>query len=94
MYISVFYEGKGVGGISNAKGEYQIETHRGWNEITFSSIGYITKVIKIAPGTKVLNVKLKPSDMMLDDSTQYGASPSRNARPGAARAAQRAARDE
>lgn len=67
MYISVFYEGKGVGGISNAKGEYQIETHRGWNEITFSSIGYITKVIKIAPGTKVLNVKLKPSDMMLDE---------------------------
>lgn len=67
MYISVFYQGKGVGGISNAKGEYQIETRKGWNEITFSSVGYITKVVRIAPGTKELNVKLRPSDVLLDE---------------------------
>lgn len=35
MYISVFYEGKGVGGISNANGEYKVETRKGWNELTF-----------------------------------------------------------
>ena len=46
MYISVYYEGKGVGGVSNANGEYQIETRKGWNEVTFSSVGYRTKVIK------------------------------------------------
>lgn len=67
MYISVFYEGKGVGGISNAKGEYQIESRKGWNEITFSAVGYITKVVKITPGTKELNVKMLPSDILLDE---------------------------
>ena len=43
MYITVQYEGKGVGGISNADGEYQVETRKGWDELTFSAIGYITK---------------------------------------------------
>ena len=47
MYISVFYEGKGVGGISNANGEYQVETRKGWNELTFSAVGYITKKVKV-----------------------------------------------
>ena len=49
MYITVQYEGKGVGGISNADGEYQVETRKGWNELTFSAIGYITKKVKFAP---------------------------------------------
>ena len=61
MYITVQYEGKGVGGISNGKGEYQVETRKGWDELTFSAVGYI----KITPGTKVLNVKMVPDDIML-----------------------------
>ena len=67
MYITVQYEGKGVGGISNAEGEYQVETRKGWNELTFSAIGYITKKVKFAPGTKVLNVALAPADVMLSE---------------------------
>ena len=67
MYITVQYEGKGVGGISNADGEYQVETRKGWDELTFSAIGYITKKVKFAPGTKVLNVKLTPADVMLSE---------------------------
>ncbi len=67
MYITVQYEGKGVGGISNAEGEYQVETRKGWNELTFSAIGYITKKVKFAPGTKTLNVKLAPADVMLSE---------------------------
>ena len=67
MYISVYYEGKGVGGVSNVKGEYNIETRRGWNEITFSAIGYNTKIIKITPETRVLNVQLSPADFMLSE---------------------------
>ncbi len=67
MYISVYYEGKGVGCISNAQGEYQIETRRGWNEITFSAIGYNTKIVKIQPDTKELNVQLSSSDVLLDE---------------------------
>ena len=67
MYISVFYEGKGVGGISNANGEYQVETRKGWNELTFSAVGYITKKVKIPAGAKELNVVLSPDDVMLDE---------------------------
>ena len=69
MYISVYYEGKGVGGVSNANGEYQIETRRGWNEVTFSSIGYRTKVVKLSPGQKILNVQMAPDDVMLSEVT-------------------------
>ena len=67
MYISVYYEGKGVGSVSNVNGEYKIETRRGWNEITFSAIGYKTKVIKITPDQKILNVKMETDDVMLTE---------------------------
>ena len=67
MYITVQYEGKVVGGISNANGEYQVETHKGWDELTFSAVGYITKKVKLNPGTRVLNVKLQPDDIMLSE---------------------------
>ena len=67
MYITVQYEGKGVGSISNADGEYQVETHKGWDELTFSAVGYVTKKVTFTPGTKVLNVKLAPADVMLSE---------------------------
>ncbi len=67
MYISVYYEGKGVGCISNANGEYQIETRRGWNELTFSAVGYVTKVVRVQPESQTLNIKLKSDDIMLDE---------------------------
>ncbi len=67
MYITVQYEGKGVGGISNAKGEYQVETRKGWDELTFSAVGYVTKKVKFAPGTKVLNVKMQSDDIILSE---------------------------
>lgn len=69
MYVTVQYEGKGVGAVSNADGEYQVETRAGWNELTFSTIGYVTKKIKFAPGTKVLNVKMVTDDIMLSEVT-------------------------
>lgn len=65
MYITVQYEGKGIGGISNASGEYEVETRKGWNELTFSAIGYTTKKVKFEPGTKILNVQLATDDIML-----------------------------
>ena len=67
MYITVQYEGTGVGTISNGEGKYQVETRKGWNELTFSAIGYITKKVKFATGTKELNVKLAPADVMLSE---------------------------
>ncbi|WP_455671750.1 DUF5686 family protein [Phocaeicola sp.] len=67
-YISVYYEGKGVGGITDADGRYSVETRQGWNKLTFSSVGYVPKVVNIIPGvTKTMNVKLRSDDIMLQE---------------------------
>ena len=67
-YLSVFYEGKGVGSITDNDGNYKVETRKGWNKLTFSAVGYVTKVGNIIPGvTKNLNVRMRPDDIMLDE---------------------------
>ena len=67
-YLSVFYEGKGVGSITDNDGNYKVETRKGWNKLTFSAVGYVTKVVNIIPGvTKSLNVRMRPDDIMLDE---------------------------
>ncbi len=67
-YLSVFYEGKGVGGITDDEGRYSVETRKGWNKLTFSAVGYVTKVVNILPGvTKTMNVKMRPDDIMLEE---------------------------
>ena len=67
-YLSVFYEGKGVGSITDNDGHYKVETRKGWNKLTFSAVGYVTKVVNIIPGvTKYLNVRMRPDDIMLDE---------------------------
>ena len=67
-YLSVFYEGKGVGSITDNDGHYKVETRKGWNKLTFSAVGYVTKVVNIIPGvTKNLNVRMRQDDIMLDE---------------------------
>lgn len=67
-YLSVFYVGKGVGSITDNDGNYKVETRKGWNKLTFSAVGYVTKVVNIIPGvTKNLNVRMRPDDIMLDE---------------------------
>ena len=67
-YLSVFYEGKGVGSITDNDGNYKVETRKGWNKLTFSAVGYVTKVVNIIPGvTKNLNVRMSRDDIMLDE---------------------------
>ena len=67
-YLSVSYEGKGVGSITDNDGHYKVETRKGWNKLTFSAVGYVTKVVNIIPGvTKNLNVRMRPDDIMLDE---------------------------
>ena len=67
MYVTVQYEGKGVGDISDEKGEYRVQKHPEWNELTFSSIGYVTKKVRITSDTKTLNVKMVSDDVMLSE---------------------------
>ena len=67
MYITVQYEGKGVGGISNANGEYQVETRKGWDELTFSAVGYISKTVRVGSNNQTVNVKLAPDNVLLNE---------------------------
>ena len=48
-YIAVYYDGKGVGSITDSCGVYTVETREGWDELTFSAVGYEKKVVKIVP---------------------------------------------
>jgi hypothetical protein len=65
--ITVYYEGKGVGSTTNVDGEFQVESHPEWNELTFSAIGYVTKTISINASTRTLNVALVPVDIQLKE---------------------------
>ena len=65
-YINVYYDGKGVGTITNIDGEYTIASHPEWERLMFSMVGYRTASKKISARTRELNVKMK-SDLMLDE---------------------------
>ena len=65
-YLNVYYEGKGVGVITDIDGNYSIGAHAGWNELTFSMVGYTTQVLRVSPKTRRLDVKMK-ADLMLDE---------------------------
>ena len=68
MYISVYYQEKrDMGTITNIDGEYSLEARRNGGTLVFSAVGYITKKVKLNPGTRVLNVKLQPDDIMLSE---------------------------
>ena len=66
-FLSVFYEGKGVGAITDIDGRYTVPKYVEWGALTFSSVGYQTKVVPISVNTKVLDVKLKSLDHTLDE---------------------------
>ena len=66
-FLNVFYEGKGVGGITDMDGRYSVPKYVEWKELTFSSVGYATQVVPISVSTNVLNVKMKPLDHTLSE---------------------------
>ena len=68
-YASVVYKGHQVNAISNGEGRYSITRHEGWN-ITFSAVGYKSRIIPVNAKTKAkLNVALKPDKQMLSEVT-------------------------
>jgi hypothetical protein len=69
-YVNVYYKGKGVGGQTDEKGRFEIGEREGWNQLTFSSIGYVTQVVNLVPGKKKnLVVRLVPEARKLDAVT-------------------------
>lgn len=65
-YLNIYYDGKGVGTITDIDGKYSIDYHEGWNKLTFSMVGYATQVISVSVRTGELNLKMKP-DLVLDE---------------------------
>lgn len=65
-YLNIYYDGKGVGTITDIDGKYSIDYHEGWNKLTFSMVGYATQVISVSARTGELNLKMKP-DLVLDE---------------------------
>lgn len=67
LYPSASYRGQHVAVSGNAKGEYTIARHEGW-QLTFSAVGYKSKTIKISAGTpSKLDVKLAPDTKQLNE---------------------------
>jgi len=67
MYANVFYEGKGVGGITDMDGRFEVDKFPEWKELTFSSVGYDTKRVPIDHKTKEMIVELNPSEYTLNE---------------------------
>ena len=69
-YVNVYYDGKNVGDLTDEKGRFIIKEDEGWNELTISSMGYVTQVVKLYPGKKKnLVIRLVPEPRKLNDVT-------------------------
>lgn len=70
-YASVLYKGHNVAVISDLGGQYKIQRHEGWN-ITFSAVGYKTRIVPITNKTRArLNIALKPDNQQLTGVTVH-----------------------
>ena len=67
MYVSVFYEGKGVGSVTMTDGTFSIDSHPEWKQFSCSSIGYTTKHVSIIPGKNFYEIKLAPDNVLLSE---------------------------
>ena len=66
-FASVFYEGKGVGVVTDVDGRFVVDKFVEWKNLSFSSVGYATKVIPINQKTTKLTVSLKPLEYTLEE---------------------------
>ena len=66
-YANVFYEGKGVGGITDMDGRFLVDKFPEWKALTFSSVGYTTKKVPIDNRTRELTVLLDPLEYTLNE---------------------------
>ena len=55
-YLNIYYDGKGVGTITDIDGKYSIPYRSGWNKLTFSMVGYTRQDITVSSKTTELNV--------------------------------------
>ena len=67
MLVSIQYKGSSYGTRTNEEGKYRLAARQGLDEVTFSYLGYITKTIKVKPGTTTLDVQLCPDNIVLGE---------------------------
>ncbi len=59
-YANVYYEGKGVGTVSDQQGHFTIEAHAGWGRLIISYVGYQVQVVDVSAATRQLgDIKMK-----------------------------------
>lgn len=57
-YANVYYEGKGVGTMTDENGKFVLKENPEWNEITVAVMGYVTQTVQLTPG-KTNNLKIR-----------------------------------
>lgn len=69
-YANVFYDGKQVGTLTDEKGRFSIRENASWNELTVSTMGYVSQKVKLIPGKKKnVKVLLVSQPRMIDEVT-------------------------
>lgn len=70
-YVNVYYDGKNVGEQTDENGRFVIKEDSLWHEITISSMGYVTQVVKLKEfgKNKDIVVKLVPEGKTLEGVT-------------------------
>ncbi|MDO4949827.1 MAG: DUF5686 family protein, partial [Bacteroidales bacterium] len=63
-YANVYYEGKGVGTASNQEGNFTIEAHADWTQLTISYVGYEVKIVDVSADMQYLgDIPLKSLEL-------------------------------
>lgn len=69
-FVNVYYEGKQVGDQTDETGHFAIREDSAWNELTVSTMGYVTQKVRLRPGRKKdLLIKLVPEPRELQSVT-------------------------
>ncbi|MBR4589719.1 MAG: carboxypeptidase-like regulatory domain-containing protein [Bacteroidaceae bacterium] len=69
-FVHVYYPQEKTSELSDLDGRFSIKENDEWNELTFSSVGYITQSVKLKAGKKKnLVVRLIPATKVLKDVT-------------------------
>ena len=69
-YVNVYYEGTTTGDMTDAKGRFSIKEDDRWNELTVSTMGYVTQKVRLVPGKKKnLKIMLVSSPRQIQEVT-------------------------
>ena len=68
--VNVYYEGKNTGCQTDENGRFVIREENTWNELTVSTMGYKTQVVRLKPGQKNhLTIRLQPDPRIIEEVT-------------------------